>query len=36
MGQSTNGALANGRGGHRQAEASIKSAYRNQQRKEGL
>lgn len=27
---------ANGRGGHRQAEASIKSAYRNQQRKEGL
>ncbi len=27
---------SNGRGGHRQAEASINSAYRNQQRKEGL
>lgn len=27
---------ANGRGGHRQAEASVRSAYRNQQRKEGL
>jgi hypothetical protein len=27
---------AHGRGGHRQAEASIRSAYRNQQRKEGL
>ncbi|MFJ4828457.1 bifunctional DNA primase/polymerase [Streptomyces sp. NPDC088747] len=27
---------ANGRGGHRQAESSVRSAYRNQQRKEGL
>lgn len=27
---------AHGRGGHRQAEASVRSAYRNQQRKEGL
>lgn len=27
---------AHGRGGHRQAEASIRSAYRNQSRKEGL
>lgn len=26
---------AHGRGGHRQAEASVRSAYRNQQRKEG-